>query len=149
MPSLRDRREDIPPLVDHFVGQFNRELRRDIRGLSNEALRRLLSYEWKGNVRELRNVIERAVMFTQGDLITPDVLPSHLMEATHPAETTGMLRDAVHKFESEYIDAILRATDDDKARAAELLGVSLSSLYRRLQRFDDQTAATAEGDPPS
>ncbi|MCH8852680.1 MAG: hypothetical protein IID41_08520, partial [Planctomycetes bacterium] len=111
--------------------------------------RRLLSYEWKGNVRELRNVIERAVMFTEGDLITPDVLPTHLMEATHPAETTGTLRDAVHRFESEYIDAILRATEGDKARAAELLGVSLSSLYRRLQRFDDQTAATAESDPPS
>ena len=149
MPALRDRREDIPPLVDHFVGQFNRELRRQVTGLSNEALRRLLSYEWKGNVRELRNVIERAVMFTEGDLVTPDVLPTHLMEATHPAETTGTLRNAVHKFESEYIDAILRATDGDKARAAELLGVSLSSLYRRLQRFDGQTAATAEGDPPS
>ncbi len=149
MPPLRDRREDIPRLVDRFVGQFNRELRRHITGLSNEALRRLLSYEWKGNVRELRNVIERAVMFTEGDLITPDVLPTHLMEATHPAETTGTLRDAVQKFESEYIDAILRATDGDKALAAELLGVSLSSLYRRLLRFDDQTAATAESDPPS
>ncbi|MCH8851708.1 MAG: sigma-54-dependent Fis family transcriptional regulator, partial [Planctomycetes bacterium] len=97
MPPLRDRREDIPRLVDRFVGQFNRELKRQVTGLSNEALRRLLSYEWKGNVRELRNVIERAVMFTEGDLITPDVLPTHLMEATHPAETTGTLRDAVHR----------------------------------------------------
>ena len=149
MPPLRDRREDIPRLVDRFVGQFNRELKRQVTGLSNEALRRLLSYEWKGNVRELRNVIERAVMFTEGDLITPDVLPTHLMEATHPAETTGTLRHAVHRLESEYIDAIMRATEGDKARAAELLGVSLSSLYRRLQRFDDQTAATAESDPPS
>ncbi len=145
LPPLRDRPEDIPSLVDHFIAKLNPKLRRQIRGVTNEALRRLLRYAWKGNVRELQNVIERAMILEETDLITPVSFPSNLVEQTHPAETVGPLKDAVHRFEHEYITRILDATNGDKQLTAELLGVSVSSIYRRLQAFQD-AVATSGGD---
>ena len=137
VPPLRERQEDIPALIDHFIAKLNRKLRRDIRGVTNDALRRLLRYQWKGNVRELQNVLERAMILEDTDLITSPSLPSNLVEQTHPAETIGPLKDAVREFEQEYINRILQATNGDKRLAAELLGVSVSSIYRRLQVFEE------------
>ena len=137
VPPLRERQEDIPVLIDHFIAKLNRKLRRDIRGVTNDALRRLLRYQWKGNVRELQNVLERAMILEDTDLITSPSLPSNLVEQTHPAETIGPLKDAVREFEQEYINRILQATNGDKRLAAELLGVSVSSIYRRLQVFEE------------
>jgi two-component system response regulator AtoC len=140
MPPLRDRREDIQALVDHFIHKFNKKLRHQIKGVTNEVLRRFLQYEWKGNVRELRNVIERAVILEDGELITPRSLPSNLIQQTNPAELTGPLKEAVRKYEREYVNTILRTTDGDKKLAAELLGVSVSSIYRRLQELEEEIA---------
>ena len=139
VPPLRDREEDIPALIDHFLAKLNRKLRRNIRGVTNDALRRLLRYQWKGNVRELQNVLERAMILEDTDVITSPSLPSNLVEQTHPAETIGPLKDAVREFEQEYINRILQATGGDKQLAAELLGVSVSSIYRRLQAIEDGT----------
>jgi DNA-binding NtrC family response regulator len=137
VPPLRERIEDIPALVEKFIARCNGKLRRNIRGVTNETLRRLLRYTWKGNVRELQNVIERAMILEDGDLITPAALPSNLLQRTHPEEETGPLKDAVREFEREYIGRILHATNGDKRLAAELLGVSVSSIYRRLQVFEE------------
>jgi len=139
VPPLRNRQEDIPALVDHFIAKLNRKLKRKIRGVTNDALRRLLRYQWKGNVRELQNVLERAMILEDDDLITSPSLPSNLVEQTHLAETIGQLKDAVRGFEQEYITRILQATNGDKQLAAELLGVSVSSIYRRLQTIDGET----------
>ena len=139
VPPLRDREEDIPALIDHFLAKLNRKLRRNIRGVTNDALRRLLRYQWKGNVRELQNVLERAMILEDTDVITSPSLPSNLVEQTHPAETIGPLKDAVREFEQEYINRILQATSGDKQLTAELLGVSVSSIYRRLQAIEDGT----------
>ncbi|MFQ5495681.1 MAG: helix-turn-helix domain-containing protein, partial [Phycisphaerae bacterium] len=145
---LRERVEDIPALVDGSIATFNRKLRRRIRGVTNDALRRLLRYPWKGNVRELQNVIERAMILEENDLITPASFPSNLVEQTHPAETIGPLKDAVRRFEHEYITRILDATDGDKQLAADLLGVSLSSIYRRLQAIEEEITNRADARAP-
>ena len=144
VPPLRDRPEDIPALVDRLIAKLNRRLKRNIRGLTNDALRRLLRYQWKGNVRELQNVIERAMILEENDLITPASLPANLVAQTHPAETIGPLKDAVHRFEHEYVTRILDATNGDKQLAAELLGVSVSSIYRRLQAIEEEVTNRAD-----
>jgi transcriptional regulator with PAS, ATPase and Fis domain len=137
MPPLRDRVEDVPSLIERFIEKLNTKLRKKYRGVTNDALRRLLRYAWPGNVRELQNVIERAMILEDGDLITSASLPSSLLERTHLDHAVGPLKDAVREFEQEYINRILRATNDDKRLAAELLGVSVSSIYRRLQNLEE------------
>ncbi|MCH7885022.1 MAG: sigma-54-dependent Fis family transcriptional regulator [Planctomycetes bacterium] len=144
IPPLRERIEDIPAIVDHFIARLNRKLRRHIRGVTNDAQRRLLRYKWKGNVRELQNVIERAIILEDGNLITSAVLPSNLLQGTHPKEEAGPLKEAVREFEREYIGRILHATKGDKRLAAELLGVSVSSIYRRLQLFEEDAGLQQE-----
>ncbi len=139
IPPLRDRVEDIPALVERFVAKLNTKLRKNFRGVSNAALGHLLRYRWPGNVRELQNVIERAMILQDGDLITPSALPSSLLERPHPDRVVGPLKAAVHEFEKEYINRILQVTNGDKQLAAELLGVSVSSIYRRLQAIEDET----------
>ncbi len=153
IPPLRERAEDIPALVAAFIEAFNRKLRRNIRGVTNETLRCLLRYAWKGNIRELQNVIERAMILEDGDLITPAVLPSNLLRNTHPDKRAGPLKEAVREFEREYINRILQATKGDKQLTAELLGVSVSSIYRRLQVFEEEVAGqrneSANGSAPA
>ncbi len=139
IPPLRDRVEDVPALIERFIAKFNTKLRKNFRGINNDVLRRLLRYAWPGNVRELQNVIERAMILEDGDLITSAALPSSLLERTHLDRAVGPLKDAVRGFEQEYINRILQATSGDKQLAAELLGVSVSSIYRRLQTIEDET----------
>ena len=139
IPPLRDRVEDIPSRVERFIARLNTKLRKKIRGVTNDVLRRLLRYAWPGNVRELQNLIERAMILEDGDLITSAALPSSLLERTHKDHAVGPLKDAVRGFEQEYISRILQATNGDKQLAAELLGVSVSSIYRRLQAIEEET----------
>lgn len=136
-PPLRERIEDVPLLVEFFIESLNRNMRRKITGVTNETLRYLLQHHWQGNVRELKNVIERAMILEDGELITPASLPSTLAEKTRACDLPGPLKNAVREFEVDYVQTILRATDGDKKLAAELLGVSLASLYRRLQNIED------------
>jgi len=138
LPPLRDRPEDIPALIRYFIERFNPKLRRRIRGVANETLRHLLQYRWKGNIRELQNVLERAMILEDGDLITPMSLPSNLMQVRQPGAPMSPLKDAVRAFEHEYIRKVLETTAGDKQLAAEILGVSVSSIYRRLQQPEDQ-----------
>ncbi len=139
IPPLRDRRDDIPFLVEYFIGKLNKQLGRRVTGVTNEVLRRFLRYGWKGNVRELQNVIERAMILEDGDLIVPAALPSNLMQDTHPAGVTGHLKEVVRKFEADYVATILRATGGNKQEAADMLGVSVSSLYRRLHQLEEES----------
>lgn len=148
IPPLRDHREDIPLLVEYFIQKFNKQLGRRVKGVTNEVLRRFLRYEWKGNVRELQNVIERAMILEDGDLIMPAALPSNLMRDTHPTGVAGHLKEVVRRFECDYVATILRATGGDKQEAADVLGVSVSSLYRRLHELEEESGNRAEDDAP-
>lgn len=133
MPPLRERKEDIPPLVNHFINRLSMELRKNVSGVDPKAMQILLSYSWKGNVRELQNVIERAMILCEGDIIMPSDLPSLLSDDKKSEEDN--LKEILREYEREHIIKILEKTGRDKREAARLLGLSLSSLYRKIEEL--------------
>jgi two-component system response regulator PilR (NtrC family) len=130
LPPLRDHREDIPLLVDHFIGEFNRKLARRVRGVDQEALRALVGSPWKGNVRELEHVIESAMILSDGQVLSLRDLPSAF--AGLPEPRSESLRELIRQSERQHIMAALSRTEFDKREAARVLGISLASLYRKL-----------------
>jgi transcriptional regulator with PAS, ATPase and Fis domain len=136
VPPLRERREDIPLLVEHFVAKHNRELKKAVKGVDNATMKTLMALPWKGNVRELDNVIEHSMIIGEGEWITLKDLPRSLVDDTAAIPFSGdCLRDALHSYEKMHIETVLKRTDYDKRRAADLLGISLSSLYRKLEEL--------------
>jgi DNA-binding NtrC family response regulator len=118
LPSLQYRREDIPLLVQHFIKKFGEEIKKKIFGISEQALKMLLNYSWPGNIRELENVIQRAITLTRHETILPEDLPNMMM---------------VEKEES-LIEKGFRE-GGNKSKAAEILGLDRKTLYRKLQEF--------------
>jgi two-component system nitrogen regulation response regulator NtrX len=140
VPPLRQRPEDIPLLVEHFVGLFSGENAKRPKTISVEALAYFLSYEWPGNVRELRNMVERLVIMTPGDVIGPDALPPPLRarDAVATADDTQRektLKEAREAFERAFILGELRAHDWNMTRTADKLGIERSHLYRKLKIY--------------
>ena len=136
LPPLRDRREDIPSLVEYLVRRHNREMKRAYRGVDNATLKLLMSQPWKGNVRELDNVIEHAMILGNGEWVTVANLPRALRDSSDPLPAVGdELREALRAYERIHIESVLRRSGHDKRKAAELLGLSLSSLYRKLNEL--------------
>jgi DNA-binding NtrC family response regulator len=136
VPPLRERRGDIPVLVDHLVDRLNTKLGTHCLGVERDALWSLIGRPWKGNVRELENILERAIVLGGNDLIS---LRDLSME---PASSQGVpprdLRGAVRRFERQHLKEVLAATQSDKRRAARMLGISLASLYRKLRGEEDE-----------
>jgi DNA-binding NtrC family response regulator len=130
LPPLRDRRGDIPLLVDHFIRRLNLKLGRRVLGIDRDALRLLESQPWRGNVRELENVLECAMVLGDGDVIGLRHLPDGLVR-TAPVPNTD-LRAAVRLFEHRHVLEALVTAQFDKRVAARTLGISLASLYRKL-----------------
>ncbi len=135
LPSLNERKEDIPLLVDHFIKKYNKELKRRVLGTDNETMRILMNYPWKGGIRELENVIERALILCEGDYITKHDLPPNMVREEYLSSVPDRLKDAVAAFEKEHILNILRRTGNNKEEAAKLLDISLSSLYRKMDEL--------------
>lgn len=134
LPSLEERKDDIPLLVDYFIRKYNRELKRKVLGVDNETMRAFTNYRWRGEVRELENVIERAVLLCDGDYITLKDLPHNVfskVSTQYPDE----LKAAVKNFEKQHILSILKRTNNDKSKCAEILGIGLSSLYRKIDEL--------------
>lgn len=143
IPPLRERREDIPPLVEHLLHRHNQELKKSYRGVDNQAMKILMAQPWKGNVRELENVLERAMILGNGEWISPTDLPHGEAPEAAPSGPAGdNLKDAMHAYEKTHIQKVLQKTEGDKKRAAERLGLSLSSLYRKLEEFGTHSPAT-------
>jgi len=134
IPPLRERREDIPLLVEHLMRRHNLEMKKSYKGVNNATMRVLMALPWKGNVRELDNVLERAMILGNGEWITPADLPSQ-EAAEKEVSLDGHLDDAIRQCERSHIERILEKTSGDKKRAAELLGFSLSTLYRKMERL--------------
>ncbi len=133
LPPLRQRRQDIPLLAQHFLDKYTRKMNKDVTGISNGAMRALLNHEWRGNVRELENVIERAVIFAEGRDIDVSDLP---FQAVAGDEDTGEdLKQALMQFERQHIIYSLRRHNYDKAETAQHLGIGVSSLYRKLEEL--------------
>ena len=136
LPPLRDRREDIPPLVEYLVRRHNREMKRAYRGVDNAAMKVLLAQPWKGNVRELDNAIEHAMIVGEGEWITPQDLPRAVSHELAPEATAGDdLREAMRTYERMHIETVLKRLQGDKRAAADRLGLSLSSLYRKIDEL--------------
>jgi two-component system response regulator AtoC len=137
VPPLRERREDIPLLTDHFLGHFRTALGKPIQTITDDALERLTSYRWPGNVRELENVIERAVILADGDRISPRELPENIVTAVAAdgGATSYSLKRARRAVEAETIRRALRATDGNRTHAAKLLEISHRALLYKIKEF--------------
>ncbi len=135
LPPLKERREDIPSLVDHFIHKYNAELNRNVLGVDNETMKVLMNYEWKGEVRELENIIERAVLLCESEYITIAELPPHTcteLTLNYPDD----LKESVRNFERQHIMSILRREGNDKNKCAKALNIGLSSLYRKIDELE-------------
>jgi len=137
MPALRERREDIPLLAEHFLNTFAKAHSKNARAFTPAFATALLRYRWPGNVRELQNVIERSVVLADGNKhLGVGDLPEELKELTIPDEVqTGSFHDAVLDFKKELVRSALRSSQGNKLKAAIELGISRCYLHRLLNQF--------------
>lgn len=134
IPPLRERRDDIPLLVEYLIGRHNHDLKKSYKGVDNMTMKLLMAMPWKGNVRELDNVLERAMILGNGEWITPAELPRGIEpDKVMVASLSDNLKEAVQAYEKNHIEHILKRLVGDKKAAADALGLSLSSLYRKLE----------------
>ena len=134
IPPLRERREDIPVLVDYFIKSISEENKKDIKGIDDDAMTMLIGYDWPGNVRELKNVIERAVVLAKGEYITVAELPEKIKGAKVKG-ITGNLKDALSEYERSLIINAYEQHKRDKEATAKALGIDLVTLYRKLKKY--------------
>jgi DNA-binding NtrC family response regulator len=138
VPPLRERREDIPELVDFLLAKHARALGKRYQGVSHEAMQLLLACPWKGNVRELDNALQRAVILGEGPWVLPADLPPDLAPQPGDPNLVDELNEAVRRFERQHIERLLKRVPDKK-EAARRLGMGLSSLYRKITELGIQT----------
>ena len=138
IPPLRDRRIDIPLLINHFLAKYNRDNKKQIKGISQEALDKLIKHDYPGNIRELENLIEHAVVMSRHEYITVDDLPRELKIVPgstifNPSDLHEGYESKLHSFESEMIREALEQENGNQSAAARLLGISERHLRSRLQ----------------
>jgi transcriptional regulator with PAS, ATPase and Fis domain len=136
IPPLSERPEDIPLLIEHLIKKHNPELNKNFRGVEDAVVRTLMALPWKGNVRELDNVIEHTMILADGETIQLRDLPAAIVASgqNHPAFTYN-LKDASRQFEKQHILRVLEHVGQDRKEAAQLLDISLSSLYRKIEEL--------------
>ncbi|BCO32622.1 sigma-54-dependent Fis family transcriptional regulator [Thiohalobacter sp. COW1] len=137
IPALRERRDDIPLLVNHLVNHISARLGKRVRGVSTRVLGAFMRYEWPGNVRELENMLERMIILAEGEVIDVDLLPP---EITEPREQVGKALDymapqSLEDIEAYFIKKTLRETGGDRGLTAEILGIDKSTLWRKIKRY--------------
>ncbi|MFC1633293.1 sigma-54 interaction domain-containing protein [Planctomycetota bacterium] len=136
LPPLRERKDDIPLLVEHFIKKYNAEMGKHCVGVSDDVMRLFMSYDWKGNIREMQNVIERAMIFSEDHVIQIfdiGLLGSHAAVMTEENED---LHTALRAYEREHIYRILNKHNWNKMDAAKALNIGLSSLYRKIDELE-------------
>ncbi len=132
LPSLRDRKEDIELLTEFFVKLFSKKLNKDIRDISKGFFESIKRYNFPGNIRELRNVIERAVILSEGEILTENTLPKEFFVNANELQNKATLLGDVEK---NHILKTLESVNGNKTKAAEILGIGLTTLYRKLQSY--------------
>jgi len=140
VPPLRERKSDIPILVEHFIGEFCRENHKELKKISPEAMNLLIAYSWPGNVRELKNLVERMVIMTRGSVIeakdVPDPVRDQPKVAPEPSFFEyGLLRDARREFEKRFIMKKLMENDENISKTAEVIGIERSNLHRKIKSY--------------
>jgi len=140
LPPLRDRLEDIPLLMDHFVNKFNKQLGKSIRSVSPAVIAILLAYHWPGNIRELENIIERAVVLSDEDQLLPELLPPALTDRLEPVydeeiDRAYSLKYAKKMLEEKMIVRALKETQGNRTRASKLLEISHPSLLSKIKAY--------------
>ena len=131
LPDLKDRKEDIPLLASHFLELANKETRKDLEGITREAMTIIMEYDWPGNVRELENMIGRAAILAEGRSLTQEDLPKNLSEGSSLLVKRGVKdRKSLDEIKADYICEILKETNGNKRIAAEILKVNPRTLYR-------------------
>jgi transcriptional regulator with PAS, ATPase and Fis domain len=133
LPPLRQRKEDIPALVHHFMDKYMHNLQKKVTGITNGAMRALLNHDWRGNVREIENVIERAIIFSEDRQIGVEDLPFATDGLTD--DVSEDLKEALNQFERQHILYSLRRHNYDKTETAQHLHIGISSLYRKLEEL--------------
>jgi two-component system response regulator HydG len=159
LPALRERRADIMMFAEHFLEIANRQLEKDVLGFDEEAKEKFKDYYWHGNLRELQNVVKRAVLLTQGDYVTVDVLPHEIVSPTyisaeesagfvveairpgsppimHQPAQGGNLKSVSESAERAAILKVLEKTGYNKTKAAEVLNIDRKTLYNKLKAYD-------------
>jgi len=133
LPTLRERREDIPLLIDHFIGRFNRLQEKDVVGVSDEVLEVLMNHDYPGNARELENIIEHAFVLCRGSVIELNHLPPELTRGAVGSSLEGSAPTTLRAMEARHIADALRRTAGNRKAAAELLGIHPSTLFRKIR----------------
>ena len=132
IPSLRERKEDIEALANHFLNIYSAKLKKRISSMDKDFIKLLKNYEWKGNIRELKNIIERSVILCETETLTSDLIPMEIMECENSSVNTATSLAAIEK---RHIQKILLQTKGNKTKTAELLGIGLTTLYRKLEEY--------------
>ncbi|MFH0735183.1 MAG: sigma-54 dependent transcriptional regulator [bacterium] len=135
LPILNERKDDIPLLINHFIAKYCAEMGKKVLGVDNETLRLLINHNWRGGVRELENVIERAIIFTKGDYISINELSDNVKGSSTALGFPDSLKEAMRKFEKDHIIRIIKNYDYNKDEAAKALAIGLSSLYRKMEEL--------------
>ena len=137
MPTLRERSEDIPLLADHFLATFKEEMVMPHLGISKSAMEKMVQYNWPGNIRELRNAIERAVVMGNGKEILPEDLPIGNTRVNYPGLQVGLtLEEALNQFKKEFIILNLRHTGGNRSKAAKVMDIQRTYLSRLISKYD-------------
>jgi two-component system response regulator HydG len=139
LPPLRERRDDIPLLVTHFIDKLGPRTNRSVRGIADDALGRLMAYHWPGNVRELENIVEQALVFAEGDRITVGALPAFL-QGPADGDTLDVPREMslpeiLDDLERQLILKAFQRAKGVKTETARLLGIKTSALYYKLDKY--------------
>lgn len=137
LPSLEERKEDIALLIQHFIKKHSKRMGKLVKGASNDVVRVLMSHKWKGQVRELENIIERALIFCSSDELTLKDLPEEFQQKPIPNApvNSNRLKDRIREFERDFIKNMLEIYQFDKNRVAKELDISVSSLYRKIDEL--------------
>jgi transcriptional regulator with PAS, ATPase and Fis domain len=140
LPPLRDRKEDIPLLVAHFLRGFTTQYQKDVSGLTERAMTRLTEYPWPGNVRELENCLEQAVLLAEGSVLDIGHFPSIMRGRSYPPGAPGVAGLPLRELEKWYILETLKRVNGNRSKAAKILEISVRGLQYKLQRYTDEAA---------
>ncbi|MBN00817.1 MAG: sigma-54-dependent Fis family transcriptional regulator [Planctomycetaceae bacterium] len=141
LPRLADRRDDIIPLCDHFRKQFTKRHKKTVRGISGAASRKLFAFDWPGNVRQLRNVVESMVVIDTDEILDVDDLPMELEESRSPVETTpesgpaGLIGQPLSEIERWAVEQTLKLTGGNREESAKILEIGARTLYRKIKEY--------------